>query len=95
VAKESPKYAAKATFVQVLIEGTTPTTPVTKTNVDAWVSTIKIPYTIGRDPDGKAFEAKKALGPKMTAYILERATRKILAKGSSEVDLLPELDKLP
>lgn len=90
-----PSYASKAMFVTVLIEGSTPTTVATTKQVDIWIDNIGTPYTVARDADGtEPFAARTALGPKETAYIVERATGLILAKGDNELALLSKLDTL-
>ena len=89
----------KAMFVNVLIEGTTPDNPVTKTQVGSWVSALKLPFSVLRDPDGADFNAKKTLGVKMTSYVVERATMKIVLKGKpptvTEREMIPKLKALP
>ena len=60
-----------------------------------WVGSEKEAFTVVRDPDGAGFNAKKLLGIKMTTYIVERETRKIVVKGTPETDVLPKLDTLP
>ncbi len=82
-------------FINVLVEGTTPTNPVTKSQVGIWANNEVLAFSCLRDPDGAGFNAKKVLGIKMTTYIVERATRKIVVKGSPETDVLPQLDTLP
>jgi len=82
-------------FVNVLLEGVNPSTPVTKAQVGLWASSEKEAFTVVRDPDGANFNAKKLLGIKMTTYIVERETRKIVVKGNPETDVLPKLDTLP
>lgn len=90
-----PAYASKAMFVTVLGEGSTPTSVTTGKQVDQWIDFIPTPYTVGRDADGaEPFAARTALGPKETAYIVERATGIIVAKGDNELTLLPKLDSL-
>ena len=92
------KYAAlmgKSMFIGIVVEGTNPSTPVTKNQLAIWINGLKTPFTFLRDPDGADFAAKKIIGNKMTTYIVERATRKILVVGDNEADTLPELEKLP
>ncbi|MBI2395679.1 MAG: hypothetical protein HYV09_39300 [Deltaproteobacteria bacterium] len=91
-----PSYGGKAVFLTVLIEGSSPSTRVTAGQVETWVESIGVPYSIGRDPDdAPPFLSRETFGPKETAYIVDRATRKIVAKGSNELALLPKLDELP
>lgn len=95
MADKLPAYASKAMFVLVLIEGTTPTSLTTSKQVDLWADAIPTPYTIGRDADGtEPFASRAALGPKETAYIVERATGVIVARGDNGLALLPKLDSL-
>ena len=81
-------------FVQLIEEGKTPSDGVTKQNLDAWIISVKVPYTtlMGAASAGDPFALKTALGAKETIYIVERATRKILAK--QVANMTGALDKL-
>ena len=81
-----PKYASKATFVDILIEGVDPSTPTTNPQLDAWIKAEKVPFTTMQDPDG-SFGIKKALGAKDTTYLVELASMKILYKGAYDTAL--------
>lgn len=89
----------KAMFVNVLVEGTTPDNRTTKSQVANWANGLSLPFTVVRDPDGADFNAKKTLGVKMTTYIVERSTMKIVAKGRppsvTEREMIPKLRELP
>ncbi len=85
----------KAMFINVIIEGSAPTYPVTKSQLAIWVSNEQIAFSCLRDPDGAKFHAEDVLGGTMTAYVVERATRKILVKDLPETDVLRQLDTLP
>lgn len=84
----------KAEFIQLITEGTAPEKPALKSHLDAFVNTVKIPYSAFRDPDGQPFFIFKTVGEKHTGIILERATRKILFVGD-EAGALGHLASLP
>ncbi len=84
--KQYPSFAAKATFVDLLIEGVDPTTPTTNPELDLWIKSEKVPFTTAQDPDG-TFGIKKALGAKDTTYLIELASMKILYKGDYDTAL--------
>ena len=88
--------AEKSMFVQMLIEGTNPSTAATKANLDTWINLLKVPFTIARDADGAApFTLRSAYGPKETTYIIERATRKILYKNTNTATAFEKLKTMP
>ena len=88
--------ADKSMFVQLLIEGTNPSTAVSKANLDGWINTIKVPFTIARDPDGAPpFTLRSSYGVKETTYIIDRATRKILFKNTSTAAAFEKLQTMP
>ncbi|MBM4342771.1 MAG: hypothetical protein FJ100_05285 [Deltaproteobacteria bacterium] len=89
------QYGKKAAFINLLVEGDTPSKPATKSNLQTWASQLKVPFTIGCDMPDTPFALKKELGPRETAYILERATMKVLYKGPNVASALKELDGLP
>jgi hypothetical protein len=95
VVAQYPSLAAKAMFVDVVIEGATPTTPTTKPNLDAWVAGMKNAFSTMMDVDASPFATKSTLGIKETSYVLERASGKILVKTSSPLDALTQLAALP
>lgn len=95
VVAQYPALAAKAMFVDVVIEGATPTTPTTTANLDAWIAGMKNPFSTLIDADPSTFAAKATLGIKETTYVVERATGKILIKTASPVDGLTQLGALP
>lgn len=81
-------------FVQLLTEGETPTTPTTKAHLDRWIEVYGLPFSAAKEMDGKNFSLRQTLGPRETAYILERSTMKIVKTGSSD-SLLGEIKSLP
>ena len=87
--------AAKAQFVEIVIEGATPTTPTTTSDLDSWVSALSVPFTSAIDADPSTFTTKKTYGIKETTYIVERSTMKIVAKETSAAAALTTLDSLP
>lgn len=96
---EYASVMSKAIFIDVMIEGTTPDDAITRAQVSSWATGLKIPFTVMRDPDGGDFNAKKTLGVKMSTYIVERTTMKIVAKGKppsiTEREMIPTLRALP
>ena len=70
-------------FVDMLVEGATPSTPMTEANLDSWINGLKVPFTTAMDADPSSYEVKTTLGNKETAYVIERASMKIVAKSSS------------
>jgi hypothetical protein len=87
--------AAKAMFVEILIEGITPTDGVTLANANAWIKALSVPFTTLYDQDPATFTAEKIYGPKETTYIVERATLKIVAKATTPETALTTLATLP
>jgi hypothetical protein len=85
----------RAMFVNVLIQGKSPTYPVRTSELVTWVTAQQVAFSCLRDPDGADFRAEQLLGGTMTGYIVERATRKILVKDIPETDVLKKLDTLP
>jgi hypothetical protein len=86
---------AKAQFIEILIEGVTPTTPTTPENLDSWINALSVPFTSAIDADPTTFTTKKTYGIKETTYIVERSTMKIVAKEASAAAALTTLDTLP
>ena len=82
-------------FVEIIEEGATPTSPTTLSNLRAWVTALKVPFTSGIDTDPASFTAKTTYGIKETTYIVDRTTRKILAKAKTPEDGLTQLGTLP
>lgn len=95
VVAQYPSLAAKAMFVDLVIEGETPTTPTTKVDLDAWVAGMKNPFSTLMDADPTTFATKSTLGIKETSYILDRASGTILVKTSSPLDAVTKLAALP
>ncbi len=95
VVSKLAQYGKKATFVNLLVEGDTPSKPATKSNLQTWASQLKVPFTIGCDLGDTPFALKKELGPRETAYIIERATMKVIYKGPNVASALKQLDGLP
>ena len=87
--------SAKAQFVEIVVEGTTPTVATTVPNLNNWVNSLKVPFTSAIDADPATFATKKKYGIKETTYIVERTTMKILAKATTPENALPMLDALP
>jgi hypothetical protein len=87
--------ADKAMFVEIVVEGTTPTVPPTVANLNAWVNSLRVPFTSAIDADPSTFTAKKTYGIKETTYIVDRATMKIVGKAATPEDGLTVLDGLP
>jgi len=92
------KYDAnrsKAFFIDILIEGSTPTTATTESNLTSWITALKVPFSTARDVDPSAYTSKTLYGIRETTYIVERDTRKIVAKTTSIENGLTKLDALP
>lgn len=87
--------SSKAMFVDLMVEGETPTTPATGTDLDAWIKALAVPFTTAYDADAASFAIKSTLGIKETAYVIDRTTRKILVKAATAQDALNALDALP
>ncbi len=88
--------AEKSMFVQFLVEGINPSAVATKSNLDNWANTLKVPFSIARDPDGATpFRLRTTYGPKETTYINERATRKILYKNTNTATAFEKLKTMP
>jgi hypothetical protein len=84
----------KAVFVQLLTEGSTPEKPASKLQLDSFISSVQIPYSAFRDPDGSPFFIADNIGAKHTGFVLDRETRKILYKGD-ELAALGKVETLP
>ena len=87
--------AAKALFMEIVIEGTTPSTAPTIPNLNTWINGLKVPFTSALDADPASFSIKKTYGIKETTFIVDRTTMKILAKGKTPEEGLTLLDGLP
>jgi hypothetical protein len=94
VAGESGKHESKVQFVEILIQGTTPTKPATKSNLDSWVSVLAVPFTSVIDIE-PSLALEGLYGPKETTYVIERATRKIVLKTATPAVALGKLAALP
>jgi hypothetical protein len=49
-----------------------------KANLDAWITTYKLPVTSVRDPDAKPLQTYNALGIRETIFIVDLGTMKIV-----------------
>jgi len=90
-----PKNSAKAMFVDLLTEGSTPTSATTDVELRSWVNALKVPFTTARDPDGAGFSIRTTYGIKETTYIVDRATMTIVAKAKTPEAALTALEGLP
>jgi hypothetical protein len=91
-----PDLAAKAIFVDLLVEGRTPDDVATQANLDSWAKALRVPYSVARDPDGVQFRIRSEIGPNKTAMLLELATMKIVAKSPSDyADVVGKLKTAP
>lgn len=77
----------------MLVEGQSPTKPATKGDVDSWISLLKVPYSVGCDLPESPHALRAALGPRETAYLLDRATMTILAKAPTFAALWPSVEE--
>ena len=91
-----PKLAKKAIFVDLLVEGKTPSDFATQPNLDSWVKGLSIPYTVGRDPDGVEWRIRSQVGKNKTALLVELSTMKVLAKSATDYsEVLEKLEAAP
>ena len=81
--------------MNLLVEGQTPSVPAKKSDLDGWIKDLKVPFTVAGDVAEAPFAIKKTLGVRETAYLLDRATMKVLFKGANVYAVQQELDKLP
>jgi hypothetical protein len=86
-----PELASKATFVDIMVEGASPSDMSTTTQLTSWTKNLKIPYTTLRDPDGVSFRAKNDLAPRTTILVVELSTMTVLHRGT---DVQAALDKV-
>jgi hypothetical protein len=82
-------------FVNLLMEGTDPTTDATKAQLTAWVTSLNVPFTAARDPDSAPLAILHGFGERETTYVVERATMKILAVTSDPPNGLQTIQNLP
>ncbi len=80
-----PALASKALFVDIMVEGATPSDNSTSAELDSWTKNLKIPYTVLRDPDGVSFRAKNGIAGRTTILIVELATMSILHRSNDDV----------
>ena len=80
-------------LIQFVVEGNTPTAKCSKSQLDSWMNGIKIPFSGFKDVDGADFAIRTQYGERMTAYVLDRATRKILFKGN-DTSAMAKLESL-
>ncbi len=86
-----PGLASKATFIDIMVEGASPSDVSTTTQLTSWAKNLKIPYTILRDPDGVSFRAKNDVAPRTMILIVELKTMAILHRAT---DVQAALDKV-
>jgi hypothetical protein len=86
-----PELASKATFVDIMVEGASPSEVSTTTQLTSWAKNLKIPYTTLRDPDGVSFRAKNDLAPRTMILVVELKTMTVLHRGT---DVQAALDKV-
>jgi thiol-disulfide isomerase/thioredoxin len=90
-----PSIGEKAQFVQLMTEGETPTDAATRENLDRWISIISPQFSTGKDAANNPFSVRRTLGALETAYIVDRATMKIITKKTLITDGLEALQKAP
>ena len=79
------------TFINVLIEGDTPTKPARKSHIDAWLSAYKPPFAVVADAFESPLAARPALGLREAAVLVDRDTRRIIARAATLAKLWPQL----
>ena len=95
VVSKLAENASKTMFLEILIEGTTPTAPPTITNANNWIKALNVPFSTAIDATPSTFTTKKTYGVKETTYIVERTTMKIVAKAKTPEEGLTALSALP
>jgi len=96
VVKALPSNTDKAMFVDLMTEGSTPTSGMNQTELRSWISALKVPFTTAYDVDpSTSFTIRKTYGIKETTYIVDRATMTIVAKTATPEDGLNALAALP
>lgn len=95
MAAKYPSYAAKAVFVELMVEDAdVPDGPATHDQLDAWITSRKIAFPMTIDKPETPFLAKKTLGPRETAYVVELSTMKVLLRTPDFTLALDKLDTL-
>jgi hypothetical protein len=97
LAKLVPAYSAlasKAVFVDIMVEGASPSEVATTTQLTSWSKNLKIPYTVLRDPDGVSFRAKNELAPRTTLLIVELQTMSVIHRSTDVEGTLAKLTSL-
>ncbi len=80
-------------FVQLLVDGSSPGEKSTKSQLDAWVNGLKMPFSALHDTESADFAIRALIGEPMTAFLVERSTRKIVFKGD-EPSTMARLESL-
>lgn len=88
-----PAFAAKAVFIEILTEGSTPTVVATKANLDVWVKATQMPFTAAIDV-GADQALRPMLGVEDTSYVVDLATMKIVDRSVDWARLLDEMRDL-
>lgn len=88
-----PELSKKAIFVELLTEGSSPTVPATKANLDLWIDYTSMPFTAGIDPNG-TIELRTRLGVEDMSYIVELSTMRIVDRTVDYRSLLAKLRAL-
>ena len=81
------------TFINVLIEGDTPTKPARKSHIDAWLKAYKPTFAVVADAFETPIAARPALGLREAAVLVDRDSRRIIARADTLAKLWPELPK--
>ena len=74
---------AGGTIVEVL--ASTSNGPPTRGNLDAWVSTFRLPVTVVMDPPGSGTVSLRTLGVRESTFIVDTRTMEIVEKYNGSV----------
>ena len=66
----------------------------TRSNLDAWIKTFKIPFTTVRDPDGVGQRINDTFSVREHTFVVELATMKVLYDGYGYDKVLGAFAKL-
>ena len=81
MAAKYPSVADKFAFVDLLQAGSSPTSPCTTVQLNAWIKSWKTDYAVFKSPDDTPNAIHDSLGGvRKTLYVIEWSTMKILQK---------------
>lgn len=89
--KRGHEVADHVTFINVLIEGDTPTKPARKSHIDAWLKAYQPRFAVVADAFETPLAARPALGLREAAVLVDRDDRRIIARAETLAKLWPQL----